>query len=695
MTRNVEIKICRENYYTNNKKESICGSDIFIGNWPEKLIPYPNVYLWEHIGNLNSEAGKQVASKKVNEMLKNINSLRNPNYTDQKKELKNRLAGWPLLIETWKTKRKEIKDEAEEEAEAQAQIKAQEQAKAEKQAKKQAQVDALNELNRKLGLPRSTLEEKDLVKWIKEGNSMIQFDKYKLNMTFDDWYEKPKHKNIVQEWRENKWEEYNNAAKEIKKKEMKKNANNEKEKMIKKNKKFENIWNKLETINNSAEESKITNNWGKGGISNWKKFKSYYNEYAKIYDEYKEKQKRLIGKNGWELLMNAHFENELTGVELEFNGKAGIEFLNKTLDKLWGKVLLDKKIGKYKIRTLLTGIKEEQKTYGNPKSFIENLWDDDDWQKQKINIDSSLEIKKTGEKTWWIEQAEKYLNEKQQIKNIIVILNNWMSRYLNNPKLNLKKWLDNTYLKWPEDRTKIKEYNSTTSRGLLEEITNIVENNSKICKITNENNKILKLEKLNSPVFDSNNLFKGDFIITSSKCKSGTHAVNNNYIKYCEKDEKDEKGKKYNFKYPWYSIDSIKRQNPSEDDELNITGFIEEIHNCCNFKDGIIPCNQIIINEERQAKETSKINNPLIKSEVGGEEELVDYTYEEKKFIEDLFGNALEQGGGALKSTNKIKNKKQAEIERLKKLYKKMNNDKKKNKKQAEIEKLKKYIKTK
>ena len=41
-----------------------------------------------------------------------------------------------------------------------------------------------------------------------------------------------------------------------------------------------------------------------------------------------------------------------------------------------------------------------------------------------------------------------------------------------------------------------------------------------------------------------------------------------------------------------------------------------------------------------------------------------------KKFIEDLFKEDSELGGGALTSTNKIKNKKQAEIEKLNKYIK-------------------------
>ena len=127
--------------------------------------------------------------------------------------------------------------------------------------------------------------------------------------------------------------------------------------------------------------------------------------------------------------MNTKFTTA-SGEKVQFNIKEGQKFLNTTLNKIWGKKLLDKKIGNYKIRTLITGIKEEEEQggYGIPESFIANYWDDPDWKTNKINIESTLEIKKKGEKTWWIEQAEKYLNEKQQIKNIIEILKTWIDK---------------------------------------------------------------------------------------------------------------------------------------------------------------------------------------------------------------------------------------------------------------------------
>ena len=108
----------------------------------------------------------------------------------------------------------------------------------------------------------------------------------------------------------------------------------------------------------------------------------------------KKKKKLLIGKSGWKLLMNTKFTTA-SGEKVQFNIKEGQKFLNTTLNKIWGKKLLDKKIGNYKIRTLITGIKEEEEQggYGIPESFIANYWDDLIGKQIKLIL-KSLEIKK-------------------------------------------------------------------------------------------------------------------------------------------------------------------------------------------------------------------------------------------------------------------------------------------------------------
>jgi len=441
-----------------------------------------------------------------------------------------------------------------------------------------------------------------------------------------------------------------------------------------------------------------------------------------MYNEYKEKKKLLIGKSGWKLLMNTFFTTN-QGEELNFDIEKGVKALNTTLNKIWGKELLDKKIGDYKIRTLITGIEEKQGGYGIPESFIRNLWDKEDWKTNKINTDSTLEIKKKGEKTWWIEQAEKYLNEKQQIKNIIYNFKSWVEparrkveNSINKDGEEVEENLNSIFGDWEKTRQQVKEYNSTTSRGLLEEITNLVENNSNICKTTEENKNILNLEKLNSPNFNTNKLFKGDYVITAKKCDDEVEKqAEDKYRDYCIKDS-------FDFKYSWYTMDSIRRQLENSDEELigKIDEFIKEFKKCNtgdreNLEQMI--CNEQITDAYEAAQKTSKTNVQLIKRT---DSELADYTYEEKKFIEGLFRLEEQPGYGtialdAMASTrekvgemassllastgvvggeSKIEtNKKARELKKLKNLYKKMNN--KKNKKQAEIEKLKKYIKTK
>ena len=159
---------------------------------------------------------------------------------------------------------------------------------------------------------------------------------------------------------------------------------------------FEYRWNKLieiDEMSGDGDERLIRQYWGHLGDDavkeGWVKFKGHYIEYEKMYNEYKEKKKLLIGKSGWKLLMNTKFTTA-SGEKVQFNIKEGQKFLNTTLNKIWGKKLLDKKIGNYKIRTLITGIKEEEEQggYGIPESFIANYWDDPDWKTNKINIES-------------------------------------------------------------------------------------------------------------------------------------------------------------------------------------------------------------------------------------------------------------------------------------------------------------------
>ena len=158
---------------------------------------------------------------------------------------------------------------------------------------------------------------------------------------------------------------------------------------------FEYRWNKLieiDEMSGDGDERLIRQYWGHLGDDavkeGWVKFKGHYIEYEKMYNEYKEKKKLLIGKRGWKLLMNTKFTTA-SGEKVQFNIKEGQKFLNTTLNKIWGKKLLDKKIGNYKIRTLITGIKEEEEQggYGIPESFIANYWDDPDWKTNKINIE--------------------------------------------------------------------------------------------------------------------------------------------------------------------------------------------------------------------------------------------------------------------------------------------------------------------
>ena len=196
---------------------------------------------------------------------------------------------------------------------------------------------------------------------------------------------------------------------------------------------------------------------------------------------------------------------------------------------------------------------------------------------------------------------------------------------------------------WENIRQQIKEYNSTTSRGLLEEITNLVENNSNICKTTEENKDILDLEKLNSPNFNSNKLFRGDYVITAKKCENNIDARGDrDFPKYCVEDKNNNS---IDFKYSWYTMDSIRRQLSNNDEELaaNISDFAIDPSENCNTEEEEdeaeeMNCDNLIIDAYEAAQSTSKKDSDLIEGE---EEEtvfeLADYTYEEKKFIEGLF----------------------------------------------------------
>ena len=268
--------------------------------------------------------------------------------------------------------------------------------------------------------------------------------------------------------------------------------------------------------------------------------------------------------------------------------------------------------------------------------------------------------KKKGEKTWWIEQAEKYLNEKQQIKNIIEILKTWIDKpirklqaikKLKKPlRTRLTQLVGQGLTDWENIRQQIKEYNSTTSRGLLEEITNLVENNSNICKTTEENKDILDLEKLNSPNFNSNKLFRGDYVITAKKCENNIDARGDrDFPKYCVEDKNNNS---IDFKYSWYTMDSIRRQLSNNDEELaaNISDFAIDPSENCNTEEEEdeaeeMNCDNLIIDAYEAAQSTSKKDSDLIEGE---EEETVfelgDYTYEEKNLLKVYFPRNNNQG---------------------------------------------------